>query len=148
MPTVYEVAPEKLVKRLAHKLKENFEEITPPQWSYFAKTGVHKERPPQERDWWYIRSASLLRKLYVLGPIGVSRLRKEYGGRKRRGRRSERTWKGGGSSVRGPLQQLEKIGLVDKNGNDGRKLTREGVSLLDKTATEIVKETKAHDTGS
>ncbi|MGC8849433.1 MAG: 30S ribosomal protein S19e, partial [Candidatus Bathyarchaeia archaeon] len=119
------------------------EEVTPPPWSYFAKTGPHKERPPQDREWWYIRCASILRKLYILGPIGVSRLRREYGGRSRRGRSSEHTWRGGGSSVREPLQQLEKAGLVEKRGREGRALTREGRSLLDRIAAEVLKEWKA-----
>jgi small subunit ribosomal protein S19e len=72
----------------------------------------------------------------------VSRLRKEYGGRIRKGSRSERTRKGCGSSVREPLQQLEKIGLVETVEKEGRRLTRKGRSILDKIATEIVKETK------
>lgn len=143
MPTVYDAPPDVFIERLADYLKENYDEIVPPQWAYFAKTGPHKDRPPQEREWWYIRCASILRKLYILGPIGVSRLRKEYGGRSRKGRRSERTWKGGGSSVREPLQQLEKVGLVEKKDKEGRILTREGRSLLDKIAAEILRESKA-----
>ncbi|MEM2122950.1 MAG: 30S ribosomal protein S19e [Candidatus Bathyarchaeia archaeon] len=143
MPTVYDVPPESLIGRLARQLKDNYDEVIPPQWAYFAKTGSHRERPPQDREWWYIRCASILRKLYVLGPIGVSRLRKEYGGRSRRGRSSEHSLRGGGSSVREPLQQLEKAGLVEKKGKEGRVLTREGRSLLDKIAAEILKEKKA-----
>jgi small subunit ribosomal protein S19e len=27
-------------------------------------------------DWWFVRAASMLRKLYLRGPIGVSRMRK------------------------------------------------------------------------
>jgi len=142
LPTVYDTPPDRLIKKLALYLKENFEEVVPPQWAYYAKTGAYKERPPQDRDWWYLRCASLLRKLYISSPIGVSRLRKEYGGRKRKGRLSERTWKGSGSAVRDPLHQLEKIGLVEIGEKEGRKLTREGRSTLDKIATEIVKELK------
>jgi hypothetical protein len=36
-------------------------------------------------DWWFVRAASMLRKLYLRGPIGVSRMRKFYGGRHRPG---------------------------------------------------------------
>ncbi|MEM2864516.1 MAG: 30S ribosomal protein S19e [Candidatus Bathyarchaeia archaeon] len=143
MPTVYDVPPELFIGRLARHLRENYEEVIPPPWAYFAKTGPHKERPPQDREWWYVRCASILRKLYILGPIGVSRLRREYGGRSRRGRSSEHAWKGGGSSVREPLQQLEKAGLVEKKGREGRALTREGRSLLDRIAAEVLKEWKA-----
>src|SRR2546428_1086415 len=80
MPTAFEVPANELINRLAKHLKENVSEISPPSWSEYAKTGAHKERPPQDPDWWYARCASLLRKLYVHGPVGVSRLRVQYGG--------------------------------------------------------------------
>jgi small subunit ribosomal protein S19e len=142
MPSVYDIHPDKLIKKLADHLKQNFEEVTPPSWAFFTKTAVHRERPPQDREWWYIRCASLLRKLYIIGPIGISRMRKEYGGRKRKGRHSERTWKGGGASVRNPLQQLEKIGLVEKKSKEGRQLTSQGRSLLDKLTAGILNDAK------
>ena len=142
MPSVYDINPDKLIKKLAVHLKQNFEEITPPSWAYFAKTAVHRERPPQDKEWWYIRCASLLRKLYIIGPIGISRMRKEYGGRKRKGRSSEHTWKGGGASVRNPLQQLEKIGLVEKKSIEGRQITSQGRSLLDKLTAEMLNDAK------
>ena len=139
---MYDVPAELLIKRLAEYIKTNFHEVTPPSWIIGTKTGSHKDRPPQNKDWWYIRCASLLRKLYLYGPIGVSRLRSEYGGRKRKGRRREHTKKAGGSAIRKPLQQLEKAGLVELNGKKGRKLTSKGRELLDKMATQILKEMK------
>src|SRR5881397_167861 len=81
MPTAYEVPAGPLIERLAKHLKQNMGDITPPGWSEFAKTGAHKSRPPQNPYWWYGRCASLMRKLYVHGPVGVARLRVEYGGR-------------------------------------------------------------------
>ncbi|MEM2902094.1 MAG: 30S ribosomal protein S19e [Candidatus Bathyarchaeia archaeon] len=140
MPTAFEVSPEALIKRLASYLKENVEEVAPPSWAMFAKTSSAKEHPPQDPDWWYTRCASLLRKLYVHGPVGVSRLRKEYGARKRRGRRPEHTAKGGGSSIREPLQQLEKAGLVEKANKAGRRITAEGQRLLDRLSSELLAE--------
>lgn len=79
-----EVQPTALIKRLSEELKK-IEAIRPPQWALFVKTGVHKERPPEQTDWWYTRAASLLRRLYVDGPVGISRLRTYYGGRQNRG---------------------------------------------------------------
>ncbi len=71
MPTAFEVPANDLIDKLAKHLKENVSEISPPTWSEFAKTGAHKERPPQDPDWWYMRCASLLRKLYVHGPVAT-----------------------------------------------------------------------------
>jgi small subunit ribosomal protein S19e len=140
LPTPFEVPAGLLIDRLAKYVKEEVGEVSPPHWALTAKTGAHAEHPPKDPDWWYIRCASLLRKLYIKGPIGVSRLRSEYGGRKRRGRRAERAAKGGGSAIREPLQQLEAAGLVEKVGRDGRRLTGEGRSLLDRMAAQILKE--------
>ncbi len=142
MPTPRDVSADTFLSRLSKHLKENVGEVTPPAWSVTAKTSSHKEFPPQNMDWWYLRCASLLRKLYIHGPIGVSRLRTEYGGRKRRGRSVEHVRPGGGSSIREPLQQLEKAGLVTRVEKEGRKLSRDGVSLLNKLAAQILKETR------
>ena len=147
MPTPLDVPADLLVDRLAKYLKENIGEVSPPIWSMTAKTGSHRERPPQQADWWFHRCASLLRKLYVHAPLGIQRLRVEYGGRRRRGRRVEHSRKSGGSSIREPLQQLEKAGLVAKEEKKGRKLTREGVGLLNKVSAEVLKEIKSTGEG-
>jgi small subunit ribosomal protein S19e len=76
------VPADELIERLAEYLRENVKEVEAPQWALFVKTGSHKQRPPDRLDWWHLRAASMLRKLYVKGPIGVSKLRKIYGGRK------------------------------------------------------------------
>jgi len=143
LPTPYEVPADLLIKKLASYLKENVGEVSPPAWSLTAKTSSHREHPPQDPDWWYTRCASLLRKLYVHGTVGVSRLRADYGGRKRLGTRREHVRPGGGSSVREPLQQLEKAKFVSKAEKEGRRLTNEGVSLLNKISSEILKELKS-----
>lgn len=140
MPTVYDAPPEEVIRRIAQHLKEKVKEVEPPPWATFVKTGAHKERPPEERDWWYVRAASILRKLYLKGPIGVEKLRKEYGGRKRFPMRKAHKWKGGGSNIRKILQQLERAGLVQTVERKGRVLTNKGKSLLDKIASQILKE--------
>ncbi len=138
MATVYDVPPDMLIQRVAERLKE-MEEIKPPEWAMFVKTGVHKERSPEQEDWWYVRVAAILRKVYVNQPVGLERLRTAYGGRKNRGVKPEKFRKGSGSIIRKALQQLEKAGLVKKT-ESGRVVTPEGKSLLDKTAAEIKRE--------
>jgi small subunit ribosomal protein S19e len=141
--TVYDVPADVLIKRLAEELKENFPEVNPPPWAMFVKTGCFKERVPENPDWWYVRAASILRKLYVKGPIGVSRLATEYGGRKRGRRRPPHFRKAGRNHIRKILQQLEKSGLVHKVDKKGRGLTPKAVSFLDSLATEILREYKS-----
>ncbi len=137
MTTAYDVPADVLINRLSGYMKENIREIQPADWAGYVKTGSHVERVPQNPDWWYVRSASVLRKLYMKGPVGVSRLRKEYGGRKRRGVRPAHFAKAGGNILRSILQQLEQAGLAQKDGIKGRVVSGKGRSLLDAMSTQI-----------
>ncbi len=122
MPTPYDVPSNILIQRLAHYLKDEMDQIN------------------QYPDWWYTRCASILRKVYVKGPIGIQSLRAEYGGRKDRGVRPEHARKGSGTIIRKALQQLEEAKLVKSSGNRGRVVTKKGRSILDRLSTEIKKE--------
>ncbi|MBD3405951.1 MAG: 30S ribosomal protein S19e [Candidatus Lokiarchaeota archaeon] len=134
MPTVYDIPANIYIRRLAQELKSR-KEIKPPEWADFVKTGVHKERAPESDDWWHVRCASILRKVYLRGPIGTERLRISYGGRKRRGSKPSRFHRGSGAIVRTALQQLERAGFIKKQGNKGRVLTDIGRSYMDKLSS-------------
>jgi small subunit ribosomal protein S19e len=142
MPTPLDVPSEVLIDRLSKFLKENIGDVSPPSWALTAKTGSHKERPPANPDWWYTRCASLLRKLYLHGPVGIARLRVEFGGRLRHGTHIEHSRDAGGSAIREPLQQLQKAGFISVEAKKGRKLTAEGISLLNRLAGDILKSAK------
>lgn len=140
MTTAYDVPAEPLIRKLADKLKNEYK-LQPPEWSIWVKTGAHKERAPEDPDWWYVRMASILRKVYIRGPIGVSRLRGMYGGKRDKGVKPYRHVKGSGSIIRKALQQLEEAGLVENMASKGRKVTSKGQSLLDNVAHEVAQET-------
>ena len=139
MPTAYDIPANILIRRLAQDLKSR-DQIKPPEWSDYVKTGAHKERAPDETDWWYTRCASILRKVYMKGPIGTEKLRIEYGGRKRRGSKPNQFHKGSGAIVRTALQQLERAGFITKRGNKGREMTSVGKSFMDKVSANLKKE--------
>ena len=139
MTTAYDVPADALIRKLAEKLKED-KKLTPPEWSTYVRTVIHTENPPLNRDWWHIRCASVLRKIYIKKRIGVERLRAEYGGKRDRGSKPYRAVKGSGSITRTVLQQLEDAGLVTKIRGRGRVLTPKGQSLLDNTAYEVKQE--------
>lgn len=127
------------LERVAKEL-EKFDQITPPAWAAFVKTGAHKQRPPSQDNWWHLRAAAILRKVALKGPIGTQKLRVLFGGRKNRGHKPNRFEKAGGNIIRTILQQLQaaeliKEGLVE--GHKGRVVTAKGHSLLDKTANEV-----------
>jgi small subunit ribosomal protein S19e len=134
MATVYDSNIQELIKKTADALKEK---IKAPEWSIFVKTGVSRERPPVDKDWWYTRAASILRKVYLRGPIGTNKLRIKYGGRKNRGYKPEKTYVGSGKIIRTILQQLEQIEFIkkaEKEVHKGRVITPKGKSFLDKLA--------------
>ena len=137
MPTPYDVPAQIFIEKLARYVRENIDHVSPPQWAPYAKTRSSATQKPQNPDWWYTRCASLLRKAYIKGPIGVERLRAQYGGRKDRGVRPEHSTKGAGGNIRKIFQQLEAAGLVENMKGRGRVLTSDGRRLLDTVATEL-----------
>jgi small subunit ribosomal protein S19e len=138
MAKVYDIPADYLIPRFAEHLKKD-KKIEAPNWSSFVKTGCHVEKIPQNKDWWYVRCASLLRKIYMHGPLGVSDLRREYGGKKQIGYSLAHHRRAGGAIIRRALQQLESSGYLIKK-DQGRLISDEGMKRMDRISTEIYKE--------
>ncbi|MDD4254511.1 MAG: 30S ribosomal protein S19e [Methanofollis sp.] len=132
MTTVYDIPAEMLIPQAARDLKE-LPVIQPPEWAAVVKTGIHKEMPPEDPDWWYTRVASVLRRIYIDGPVGVERLRSAYGGNRDRGSNPSQFRKGSGSIPRKALQQLEAAGFVEKV-KGGRQISAQGRAFMDGVA--------------
>ena len=142
MTHILTVSPNELVNKAAVELKKQ-KLVEPTEWSQFVKTGHHKDRLPDSEEWWYYRSAAILRSIARLGPVGTQKLRTKYGGKKNRGHKPEKVFKASGSIIRKILQQLEKSELIkqtEKGAHKGRVLTPKGTSFLDKMAVEIAKQ--------
>ncbi|UZE91735.1 MAG: 30S ribosomal protein S19e [Methanosarcinales archaeon] len=138
MTTIYDVPAYALINKVALRLEES-KKVVPPEWAAYVKTGIHKELPPIQENWWHIRCASILRRIYIDGPVGVERLRSFYGGKQNRGSKPERFVKGSGSILRHAIQQLEQIGYL-RNTKKGRTISPAGRSFLDNIADEVKKE--------
>lgn len=137
MVTVRDVPADLLINKLALYLKNNVDQVKPPPWALFVKTGCHHERVPDNPEWWYFRAAAILRKLYLAEkPIGIGTFRTIFGGLKRRGSAPPHFKKCGGSHIKLILHQLEKSELVTKTPK-GRIITSKGRKLLDSIAYEI-----------
>ncbi|ADQ66063.1 30S ribosomal protein S19e [Halogeometricum borinquense DSM 11551] len=138
MVTLYDVPADALIEDVADRLEDRIEE---PEWMAFAKTGQTRELPPQQDNFWYVRTASLLRKVAMNGPVGVDRLSTEYGGRKRGTNRYVVSGKhsdtGSKNIIRTALQQLEEEGLIRTAQGEGRVITDEGRSFLDNAAADV-----------
>lgn len=137
MATIYDVNTNKLIEKASEELKKLVEA---PSWAIYVKTGAGKERPPTDRDWYYKRLASLLRKVYIEGPIGVNKLRRRYSERKNAGMSGDKVYKGAGKIIRTGLQNLEKLQFVknvEKGKHKGKIITGKGKSFLDKLAKHL-----------
>lgn len=146
MVNIAELPADTIIQQLAAHLKDKEKDVSPPAWTIYTKTGPHLERVPNNLDWWYVRCAALMRKLYVHGPIGVSRLSTAYGGGKQRGMAPRKFRRGSSLILRKAMVQLQKAGLVSK-ADGGRVLTAKGRSLMDRlaitTSRDLVKATPA-----
>ncbi len=130
-----------LVRAMAEELKK-IKTVSPPTWSHFVKTGAAKDRVPSQPDWWYMRSASILRRMYFdRKPVGVGRLRKIYGDKEKNRYSGKHFRPAGGAITRKIIQQLEQSELVKKvkiKNRPGRIVSPKGISLADKVAKSLV----------
>ncbi len=138
MTKVFESNQQEYNLALAQALKD-VPEFKQPEWSLFVKSGPAKERPIEDPDFWYKRSASILKQIYKKKIIGVERLRTKYGSRKNRGMAPERFAKASGKIIRTILQQADAAGFTEiakdvkgvRSRRPGRQLTEKGKEFLE-----------------
>jgi small subunit ribosomal protein S19e len=144
MATAFDVPANRLIPKIAEELKK-LDTIKAPEWAAFVKTGRHREKSPVDNAWWYTRSAAVLRKLYIEGPMGTTRLAAAYGGRADRGSKPNKAVRGSRSISRVTVQQLEKSQLIQKERDGGRVVSSKGRKLVDNLSTQILKEMAAQN---
>ncbi len=142
MATAFDVPADKLIPKLAEELRK-VETIAPPDWAAFAKTGRHREKSPVSPDWWHTRAAAMLRKIYIEGPVGTTRLAAMYGGKADRGSKPNKAVRGSRSISRLTVQQLEKGQLVQKQKDGGRIVTAKARKMIDGISLQILKDMAA-----
>jgi len=135
--SVYDLNQQEYNLKLAEALKK-VPEIKIPEWSEFVKSAPGKERPIEDPDFWYKRTASIMKQFYKMKIVGVGRLKTKYGSKKNRGYKPERFKKAGGKIIRTILQQLDKIGFTEMTkppkgikGKSGRQLTQKGKTFME-----------------
>lgn len=144
MVTAFDVPADKLIPKIAEELKK-VETIAPPDWAAYVKTGRHREKSPVNNDWWHTRTAAVLRKIYVEGPVGTTRLAAMFGGRADRGSKPNKAVRGSRSISRMTVQQLEKSQLVQKQKDGGRVVTAKARKMIDAMSTQILKDMAAQN---
>jgi len=150
MTTYLDVPVDLLIPALGAKLVDEGA-VSAPEWAEFVKTGVTRERPPTQTDWWQVRAAAILRKIARLGPVGVTALSQSFGGYKDNGSMPNTPAAGSRHVIRTAIQQLEAAGLVElvdlkpienvdgetQMLHRGRVVTAAGQRMLDAVAHDV-----------
>jgi small subunit ribosomal protein S19e len=105
-----------------------------PSWVDYVKTSHGREMPPSDTDWYFVRAASIARKIYLNGGIGVGALAHWYGKANKKGVLPQKHHQASRKIIRTILIQLEELGLVEKTENGGRQVTSDGMKDLDTIA--------------
>jgi len=134
---IFDVPPSRLIQEVALDLEKKFN-VKKPAFIDFVKTGTSKERAPTQENWFYLRMASILYRIAKEGPTGVGSLRTYYGNKKARGSRPHRFKKASGKIIRLCMQELEKLGFIQK-AKKGRTIAGKGYSYLVKKSVELAK---------
>jgi len=137
---VRDIPAKTFIAAYAEHLK-NSDKFELPVWADTVKTAVFKELAPYGDDWYYIRAASIARKVYLRPGVGVGALQKWYGGSYRRGARTEHFRKASAGIIRSVLIQLENMKVVEKTeSGKGRVVSRVGQQDLDRIAGAVFHE--------
>jgi small subunit ribosomal protein S19e len=114
--TVKDVDAHEFVKRYATHLKKQGK-IQLPELVDLMKTSVSRELAPYDEDWFYIRCASLARRLYVRQGTGVGAFSKVYGAKKRRGTLPGHFCRSSRGVIRNCLKQLMKVCAINASAS-------------------------------
>merc|ERR1712196_16168 len=133
--TVKDVPADEYIKACAEFLKRQ-PKFDVPKYHDIVKTGVIKEFAPYDEDWFYVRSASILRKVYLRKGTGVGALKKWYGGSSgtHRGTRKAHFVTASGAIIRKAMHELE---MMEHCGDGGRVITSKGRAEMDRIAGNI-----------
>ena len=89
--------------------------------------------------------AAVARHIYLRKDVGVGALTKLHGGRNRRGNRPSHHGDASAAVQRKVCQSLEKIGVLEKSDNGGRRISQDGQRDLDRIATAVVEAAKEEE---
>lgn len=137
-----DVSSAKFIEEYAAYLKRT-DKLQIPPWVDYVKTGSNKQLAPYDKDWLYVRAASLARKIYLRPYLGVGALKKEFGGAKNYGTTPCHYVTGSGKIIRYLLKELEDKGILETVRDEdteralGRRITKKGQQEIDSIAKQV-----------
>ncbi|KAI1503539.1 40S ribosomal protein S19 [Biscogniauxia marginata] len=137
MTGVRDVDAQEFIRAYAAFLKRQGK-LAVPGWVDTVKTGPGKELPPQDQDWFFVRTAAIARHIYLRKTVGVGRLSRVHGSAKNRGTRPSKHVDASRGVDRRAIQGLEKLGILELDEEKGgRRITQQGQRDLDRIAQTV-----------
>jgi small subunit ribosomal protein S19e len=121
----------RLRAKSAARIGAAFDPSSPP----LRSSAAAKELPPLDPDWYYVRAASIARRIYLNGGIGVGALAHWYGQAKSTKSRPEHFVPAARGLIRHILRNLQSCGLVEETEKGGRRMTPEGQKVRQPLST-------------
>ncbi|KAK2949024.1 putative 40S ribosomal protein S19 [Blattamonas nauphoetae] len=141
--TVKDIPADVFITTLAGHFKKS-DHIVMPAWGDYCKTACYKQLAPANPDWYFIRAASIARKIYIRDGTGIGSLKEVYGTSVDNGVMPRHFREASGKIIRTIVHQLEKAKLVEPvpGRNGGRRVTKQGRGDLDRIASQIAQTAK------
>ena len=118
--TLKDVPVDKFIQKFAEHLKTSVK-LEPLFFSFHLKTGHGKTLAPYDPDWYYIRAASIARKIYLKPKIGIGRLSHIYGIKRRKGFRLNKHSRGSRKIIRHIVSELVNADVLMRWNSDKNK---------------------------
>lgn len=132
--SVRDVSAAEFIKGYAAHLKKT---LKAPAWAEYVKTATGRELAPYDADWYFIRAASVARKVYLHGGIGVGALSRWYGKANAKGVKAKHHHDASRGLIRHILIALEKANILEKHADNRRYVSRTGQKDLDTIARAV-----------
>eukprot|EP00759_Apiculatamorpha_spiralis_P007309 PhF_6_TR14306/c0_g1_i1/m.22975/K02966/RP-S19e, RPS19; small subunit ribosomal protein S19e len=133
---VKDVDADQWIKGFAAHLKQQGQ-LDVPEFVDFAKTGISRVLSPQNPDWYYVKAAAVLRRVYLRPFTGIGGLRRVFAKTWGRSRPQHLVLAAGGVT-RKVLQSLEKLNLLTKSEDGGRVITKSARRDCDRIAMKVL----------
>ena len=133
---VKDVDAGKWIKGFAGHLKTQGS-LEVPEFVDYAKTSAAKVLAPLDPDWYYVKAAAVLRRVYLRPFTGIGGLRKVFGSVYGKSRPLHFKRAAGGV-LRHVLQSLEKLNLLTKSDDGGRVITKAARRDCDRVAMKVL----------
>ena len=130
------VDSQRLTTAIAAHLKQEGK-LNVPAWVGDVKTSSYKVYVPDNEDWFYVRAASIMRRL-CKRTAGIGSLTKVYGGKTRKMVKPAISTRASKNPNRKAVQALEALGWL-KMGTKGRVPTAEGINAVLNIADLVLK---------